>query len=197
MSFGASPGDLVMAAKYLVTLAKTLKSEATDHFRHYADRFKMFAKLAKRMNNTIQGSDHLRQDPDIRDLQGDVEDSLLGCFSKIKEFKPFLWRRGGVPGLRRAIAKVRWTSQKGSLEQLHKDLKSKLGVLNMTITLSTWGRLRSSPPRRTTLVTPVLVRMDWLAVMSCQEAAADNVHFSSSDLPDLLQTLLCFKHDGC
>jgi hypothetical protein len=159
MSFGVSPGDLVMFLKWLWRLGNILKNEATESFRRCARTYEEFAELATRMTQAISSNSTLQQDHFLQSMLHRTQETLGEYLDKIDEFRPYLEREKGVKNkqgekspkegkgkkkkkkkdasswLKPAFAKIDWTRHAGTLDQLRQDIQGQLTTLKHMIDL--------------------------------------------------------------
>ena len=118
MSFGFSPGDIVMALRALHKGVMILKREAMDGYGLCVGTYMVFDRVASRFGKLQKR----QQDQDFQFLYSGLN-QILGKFLRtIKEFEPFLGKNRQRHLFRGAIEKFKWSSRIPELDKLAQDL---------------------------------------------------------------------------
>jgi hypothetical protein len=133
MSFGVSPGDVVMFLNWLWDMADILKGKARESFRQCVKAHEALLPLVTLMEETINNNTDLHANADIRKVLCDTRESLRKYHKWIEKFNPYLGKRSRLDWWQRFLAKFRWVKHAGTLERLRRDIQWQTTMLKMMI----------------------------------------------------------------
>ncbi|KAJ6019353.1 hypothetical protein N7522_001420 [Penicillium canescens] len=132
MSFGFSPGDLVMLINGFYRLTGILRN-SPGQYQNLLGTFNNFCILSKRLD--LIPSAGQASDEALKGLQQQTYDVLKTFFSRIKKFDRYLGKGQDPFALRNVVHKINWASQVGDLNDLLKDLERLVIFINVHLTI--------------------------------------------------------------
>lgn len=134
MSFGFSPGDLVMLIKGFYTLTDVLR-KSPGQYQNLLGTFKNFCFLSKRLS--LMPSAGQESDEALKVLQQQIHDVLKRFFTRIKKFDRYLGQSRDPYALSNVVHKIKWASRVGELNELSKELQSLVFLINSHLVIDT------------------------------------------------------------